>query len=390
MSTSAATSASILYLGLDVHKESIVSAVQEASAPAPRQVDTLPYDLGRLKRYLDRLAADGARVHCVYEASGAGYVLQRAIESWGYPCAICAPSLTPRRPGHQRKHNRYDARELARYYRNDELVLIAIPTEAEECTRDLVRCRTTFQRELHRARQFVLKFCRRRGLHYAPAGVKKSHWTGAHRAWLEARRTDPRLAGEDQAVLGEYLALMQYAEQRRDALDQQFETMVLAPALAAAVATLAAFRGLEFHAALVLGSEVRDWRRFAKATQVMAYLGLVAREHSSETERRGSITKAGNSHCRHVLVQAAWAYRHPPRVGAALKARQAGVDGRVIALSWKAQHRLYKLYTRLAARRGVHIAVVAVARELVGFLWAAMTLPPQAVPRLSQPDHRAA
>jgi len=124
----------------------------------------------------------------------------------------------------------------------------------------------------------------------------------------------------------------------------------------------------------VLGSEVRDWPRFATATQVMAYLGLAPRAHSSETEHRGSITKAGNAHCRHVLVQAAWAYRHPPRVGRALRARQAGVDGRVIAVSWKAQHRLHTLYKRLAAKRGVHIAVVAVARELVGFLWAAMTL----------------
>jgi transposase len=369
------TATSILHLGLDVHKESIVSAVQADDAPQPRQVDTLPYDLGRLKRYLDRLARDGAQLRCVYEASGAGYVLQRAIQSWGYHCDLCAPSLTPQRPGHQRKHNRYDATELARYYRNGELVVIALPTAAEERTRDLVRCRTTLQREVHRTRQWVLKFCRRRGLRYTPVGSKAAHWTQAHRGWLEARRIDPTLAAEDQTVLGEYLTLMQYTEQRRDALDQQLETMVLAPALAAAVETLAAFRGLEFHAALVLGSEVRDWCRFAKATQLMAYLGLVPREHSSETERRGSITKAGNSYCRHVLVQAAWAYRHPPRVGRALQARQAGVDARVVGLSWKAQHRLHKLYKHVAAKRGVQIAVVAVARELVGFLWAAMTLP---------------
>lgn len=372
------TSASILHLGLDVHKESIVSAVYAGDAAHPRQLDTLPYDLGRLKRYLDRLARDGAQLRCVYEASGAGYVLQRAIQSWGYHCDLCAPSLTPRRPGHQRKHNRYDAKELARYYRNGELVLIAIPTEAEERTRDLVRCRTTLQREVHRARQWVLKFCRRRGLRYAPVGSKASHWTKAHRAWLEAQRTDPALAAEDQTVLGEYLAVMQYTEQRRDALDQQLETMVLSPALAAAVATLGAFRGIEFHAGLVLGSEVRDWQRFATATQVMAYLGLVPREASSETERRGAITKAGNAHCRHVLVQAAWAYRHPPRVGRALRARQVGGEGRVIAMSWKAQHRLHTLFKRLAVKRGAHIAVVAVARELVGFLWAAMTLPPRA------------
>jgi transposase len=383
-------SARILHLGLDVHKESVISAVLADTAPTPQQIDTLPHDLGRLKRYFDRLARDGAQLRCVYEASGAGYVLQRAIESWGYHCDICAPSLTPRRPGHQRKHNRYDAKELAHFYRGGDLVLIAIPTEAEERTRDLVRCRTTFQRQLHRARQFVLKFCTRRGLRYAPAGMKKSHWTRAHRAWLAARQTDPALGAEDRTVLAEYLALVEYAEHRRDALDRQLDTLVLAPALAAAVESLAAFRGIDFRAALVLGSEVRDWRRFAKATQAMAYLGLVPREHSSETEHRGSITKAGNSHCRHVLVQAAWAYRHPPRLGRVLTARQEGVDPRVIAVSWKAQHRLHKLYKHLAAKRGAQVAVVAVARELVGFVWAAMTLPSPAAPAAPAAPQQAA
>ena len=254
-------------------------------------------------------------------------------------------------------------------------MVITSPTEAEERTRDLVRCRTNFQRELHRARQYVLKFCTRRGLRYAPAGTKKCHWTKGHRTWLHALRTSAALSAEDHAVLGEYLALMAYAEGRRDALDAQLEALVLAPALQGAVTTLGAFRGIEFHAGLVLGTEIRAWRRFAKGTQLMAYVGLVPREDSSAEEHRGSITNMGNSHCRHVLVQAAWAYRHPPRVGQALTTRQAGVDPQVIALSWKAQHRLHALYKRLAVNRGAKIAVVAVARELVGFLWGAMTMP---------------
>lgn len=367
--------ASILHLGLDVHKESVVSAVLAADAPAPQQIDTVPHDLGRLKRYLDRLARDGAELRCVYEASGAGYVLQRAIQSWGYHCDVCAPSLTPRRPGHQRKHNRYDAKELAHFYRSGDLVLITIPTAAEESTRELVRCRETFRRQLHRARQFVLKFCTRHGLRYVPAGTKATHWTKAHHAWLQGLRQSEALGREARAVLAEYLALLEYTAGRRDALDAQLEALVLAPALQAAVRTLGAFRGIDFHAGLVLGTELRDWRRFAKATQPMAYVGLVPREDSSAVDRRGPITKMGNAFARHVLVQAAWAYRHPPRVGRLLKARQGEIDPRVIALSWKAQHRLHKLYKRLAATRGRNKAVVAVARELMGFLWAAMTLP---------------
>ena len=370
--------ASILQLGLDVHKESIVSAVLADDAPAPRQIDTVPHEFGRFKRYLDRLARDGAEIRCVYEASGAGYVLQRAIQSWGYHCDVCAPSLTPRRPGHQRKHNRYDAKELAHFYRSGDLVLSTIPTAAEESTRELVRCRASFQRQLHRARQFVLKFCTRHGLRYAPVGANRSHWTKAHRAWLQQWRRSETLTEEERAVLIEYLALLEYTEQRRDALDGQLEALVLAPALRTAVQALGAFRGIDFHAGLVLGTEIREWRRFAKATQPMAYVGLVPREDSSAVEHRGPITKMGNAFARHVLVQAAWAYRHPPRLGRALKARQVGVDPRVVALSWKAQHRLHKLYKHLARTRGANKAVVAVARELVGFLWAAMTLPGRA------------
>ncbi len=374
------TSRSILYLGLDVHKDSIVIAVLPAEGPAPQQIDTVPHELTRLKRYLARLTRDGAELRCVYEASGCGYVLQRALETWGYHCDVCAPSLTPQRPGHQRKHNRYDAKELAHFYRSGDLVLITIPSAAEERLRDLVRCRTTFQRQLHRARQFVLKFCTRRGLRYAPPGSRKCHWTRDHRSWLQALQTGatgPALAAEDRLVLGEYLALVEYSQQRRDALDRELEALVLGPELRAAVQTFSAFRGLNGLAALVLGTEIRDWRRFAKATQTMAYVGLVPREASSAVERRGSITKMGNSHCRHVLVQAAWAYRHPPRVGRELRARQTGAGPRVIALSWKAQHRLHKLYRHVAAKRGSKVAVVAVARELTGFLWAAM-MPPVA------------
>ena len=145
------------------------------------------------------------------------------------------------------------------------------------------------------------------------------------------------------------------------------------PALAPKVARLQCFRGLDTHGAMVLATELADWRRFGSARELMAYFGLVPREHSSgERQRRGSITKAGNSDVRHVLVQAAWSYRFAPKVGVALKKRQAGQDPRVIAHAWKAQHRAHKVFRRLSAARPPQVAVVAVARELVGFLWAVM------------------
>ena len=359
-----------------MHKDSVVVAVLPPGASAPTRVERHPHDLRKLERLFERLFAEVARehpglvLHACYEASGAGYVLQRAITRWGYHCDVIAPPLIPTKPGHRRKHDRYDAGQLARLYRSGELTVIHVPEAAEESLRDLVRCRTTFQRQLHRARQFVLKFLARRGVVY---DVGVTHWTRQHQRWLEQLVPTGVLTGSDATVFTEYLGLVGYAEQRRDALDAELRSLVLPPAVARNVAVLESFRGVAHQAALVLATELVDWRRFESPRALSAFFGLVPREASSGTrERRGSITKAGNSHCRHVLVQAAWSYRHPPRVGEALKTRQQGQPPAVITTAWKAQHRLHKRYRHLLERRGKQVAIVAVARELVGFLWAAL------------------
>jgi len=374
MSTTIPTSPATIYLGLDVHKESITVAVLPSDAPAPTQVLTVPAaDLTRLRQLLGRLASGGAEVQACYEASGAGYVLQRQLTAWGVACAVIAPSLIPTRPGHQRKHDRYDAAQLARLYRAGELTPVRIPSEADERVRDLVRCRAVVQRELHRARQrllkFLLKFLQRRGVRYT---LGKTHWTQRHEAWLRGLSATGVLRDVDLEVFAEYLAFVHYAQHRRDALDQRLKQLVLAPALATVAEALACFRGIDAPAARVLATEIVDWTRFRTAGQCMAFMGLVPREASTgERERRGAITKAGNSYCRHVLVQAAWSYRHPPRLGRALATRQQAQSALLAQHAWRAQHRLHGLFRRVAARRGAAIAVVAVARELTGFLWAA-------------------
>ena len=362
-------SRSIIYLGLDVHQDSITIAVLPAGAPAPTRVERLPNDLAKLRRFCERLAAQGD-VRACYEASGAGYVLHRAMREWGYPCDVIAPSLIPTKPGHQRKHDKHDAAQLARLYRAGELTCVRIPSEAEERVRDLVRCRETLQREVLKSRHYILKFLARRGFVYREG----TNWSTAHYHWLRRlAATSSPLVAEDQIVYGEYLGLLEYKLSRRDELDRRIAELALTPALAPAVNRLQSFRGVQRHVAMVLTTEIGDWRRFASPRQLMAYLGLVPKERSSgDRERRGSLTKAGNSHCRHALVQAAWAYRFQPKVGVALKARQRGQSPVVIAHAWKAQHRLHTLYRRLAFRTRPQIAVVAVARELVGFLWAVM------------------
>jgi transposase len=362
-------SLSIIHVGLDVHKESITVAVLPADAPTPTRVDRLPNDLPKLQRYLARVVPEGTLRIC-YEASGAGFVLHRVLRSWGYHCDVIAPSLIPTKPGVQRKHDRYDATQLARLYRAGELTVVRVPTEGEERIRDLVRCRETLQRELLKSRHYLLKFLARRGLVFR-AG---KHWTQAHLAWLRALAGPASLLeAEDVEVLTEYLALFDYKLGRRQALDQRVAALAETPSLRTAVQWLQCFRGFQVHGAMVLQTELGDWRRFDSPRPLMAYLGLVPREDSTgPRERKGSITKAGNAHCRHVLIQAAWSYRHPPKVSAALKARQRSQPATVLTHAWKAQHRLHRLYHHLAYRKEARIAVVAVARELVGFLWAVM------------------
>lgn len=361
-------SSTIIWIGMDVHKDTVMVAVYVGGATEPETVKQLPNESRKLKRFFGRWAHRGEVQSC-YEASGAGYVLQREIKEWGYGCEVVAPSLIPVRPGERRKHDQKDAVQLARLYRAGELVTIRVPSLAEERVRDLVRCRECFQREILRSRHYVTKFLARRGLVYREG----QNWTQKHRDWLQRILRGNDLAREDRSVFGEYLALLNYKTSRREDLDDQIEKLAFSSVFKARVERLRCFRGIDTIAAMTLLTEIGDWRRFQRPGQLMAYLGLVPSEYSSgEREQRGPITKAGNSRCRHVLVQASWSCRHRPAVGERLRQRQRGQPPGVIGHAWKAQHHLHKLYHRIAAKKSSRIAVVAVARELVGFLWAVM------------------
>ena len=359
----------IIYLGMDVHKESITIAVLPAGAKTPTRLDRLPNELPKLKKWLDRVARDG-EIRACYEASGAGYVIHRAMKDWGYTCEVIAPSLIPKRSGVHRKHDTRDAADLARLYRAGELVAVRIPSEADERVRDVVRCRETFQREILKSRHYILKFLARRGFVFREG----TNWCTPHLKWLQHLTTDNSPLGpEDRLVYREYHALLMYKLQRRDELDRQIEQLALLPSLAPMVTRLQCFRGISLHSAMVLATEIVDWRRFERPAQLACYLGLVSREDSSgDRQRLGSITKAGNSHCRHVLIQAAWSYRHRPQTSVDLKRRQQGQPPAVVTHAWKAQQRLHQRFNHLSYRKRPQIAVVAVARELVGFLWAVM------------------
>ena len=269
-------SESLIFVGMDVHQDTVTLAVFEGASKEAAVVQKLPNDLRKLRRFFDRWAKRG-EIRTCYEASGAGYVLYHELTEWGHTCEIIAPSLTPVRPGEQRKHDRHDAIQLARLYRAGELVPIRIPSPSEERVRDLVRCRQTFQREILRSRHYVLKFLSRRGFVFRHA----RRWGPKHRAWLERLLHQEHLAPQDRAVFSEYLALMDYKIGRRDDLDRQIEEVAFSDLYRPQVQKLACFRGISTLSAMTLITEIGDWRRFERPGQIMAYLGLVPSEHSS-------------------------------------------------------------------------------------------------------------
>ena len=245
--------------------------------PNPEIVQQLPNDLGKLRRFFSRWTQRG-EVRACYEASGAGYVLHREITAWGVHCDVIAPSLIPTRPGQRRKFDRYDATQLGRLYRVGELTPIRIPSPAEERVRDLVRCRQCFQREILRSRHYILKFLRRRDFIFREA----CHWGQVHRKWLQRLLKPGSLAPEDRAVFAEYLALLDYKISRRDDLDEQIEKIAFSSLYRPFVQRLTCFRGISTLAAMTLVTEIGDWRRFERPSQLMAFLGLVPSEDSSE------------------------------------------------------------------------------------------------------------
>jgi transposase len=362
-------SASKIYVGMDVHKETITIAAFVGGKDTPEPVVKLPHDFKKVRKHFDRLSKLGEIAAC-YEASGAGYVLQRGMTDWGYSCEVVAPSMIPKRPGDRRKTDTRDAIDLARLYRSGDLVPVHIPAEAEERVRDLVRCRGAMQKMLISARHQVTKFLARRALVFRDGAP----WGTRHMTWLSNLRASGQLVKEDRTTFDEYLSMLEFATTRRDSVDHAVETAAELPVYAEKVGLLRCFYGINVLTAMVLLTEVGNFSRFKTPRELMAYLGLVPREYSSgERERRGSITKSGNSRVRHVLVQAAWTASKIPRsVHHDLKRRREGQPAYAVAHAMKARKRLYERFKHLSSRRGAPKAAVAVARELSGFVWAVM------------------
>ncbi len=356
----------ITHVAMDDSKRTIVMGILHPGTKEP-EVRFIPNEPRHVRRCFERLRREGQVVAC-YEAGPSGYDLYRQLTALQVPCQVIAPALTPRKPGDRIKTDRRDAAKLVRLFRAGELTPIAVPDEAAEAVRDLVRCREDVQEDLRRWRHRLVKFLARHGRVYRDG----RHWTQRHGTWLRGQHfTLPALDRTYQ----EYRWTVEQLLARRADLDQAIAAIAQTERYRQPVGWLRCFRGLDTLGAMILLVEIGDFQRFRTPRELMAYLGLVPSEASSGArEQRGSITKAGNTHARRILVEACWAYRHPPRLAGSLAQRSQGQPPAIRAQAWRAQQRLHRRYRHLVGHgKRPPVAVVACARELIGFIWAALT-----------------
>jgi transposase len=357
----------IRWVGLDVHaRESTLAVFDQATGEVvTRRVVGRPHELLPWLRDVPRPA------RMVYEAGPTGYGLARRARAEGIELGVCAPGKTER-PADRVKTDKRDAVRLARLLAAGELTLVTVPSVEREQLRDLVRCREDIRVDLSRARHRIGGFLLRREIYWEGMGEA---WTRRHRSWLTSVRfADPA----SQATLADYLHAHDVLTCRRDQVEADLAQLAVSAPCAHTVARLRCLRGIDTLTAVGLCAEIGEWERFDHPDQLSAYLGIVPSEHTTGQQRRlGSITKAGSTHARRLLVEAAHHYRRGPVVGEALERRQRGHAPEIINISWRAQRRLNARWRQLkdARRKPGGVVAVAIARELAGYCWEIATRP---------------
>jgi transposase len=354
------------YIGLDVHKDSIAVAyvAQEHGAEVIYLGTIGPRHAG-IAHLTRKLHATATHLVVVDDAGPCGYRLYRDLTQKGSGCWVVAPSLLPKNAGDRVKTDRRDAVQLARLARSGDLTAVSVPQVDDEAIRDLSRAREDTRRDLTSAKFRLKAFWLRHDIRY----TGRATWGPAHLRWLsEVVCATPA----QQIVFQEYVRAVNEHTERLQRLEQELHEQVHTWRLQPVVEALQGLRGVQFTVAVTTVAELGDLTRFENPRQLMKYLGLIPSEYSSgERRRQGSITKAGNTHARRALVEGAWAYRYPAKVSRHLQLRLEKLPKPIQDISWKAQVRLCKRYRRLMARgKNTNQVVVAIARELVGFMWA--------------------
>lgn len=358
-------SKNIINVGLDVHKESIDVALAPESSTEVRHYGTVGGDLASVDRVIRKLQSGDSELRLAYEAGPCGFEIYRYCRKKKVECLVVAPSRIPKQPGDRVKTDRRDAAMIARLLRAGELKGIYVPTEEDEAVRDMTRARETAMIHFGRSRKELLSFLLRNGVVY----TGKTHWKKEHVNWL-SRISLPLPA--QRVVFQENLHQIEESHQRVERLTQQIEQQVETWRWKPVVLALQALRGVRLVVAAGIVAELGDMGRFPHPRALMCYLGLVQSEYSSGPHRRqGAITKTGNVHVRRLLIEAAWQYIHGPRVSEIIRKRQQDLPQPIIDIAWKAQLRLCRKYRRMVLRgKNNKVAAVAVARELIAFMWA--------------------
>jgi transposase len=360
------TQSSTLFIGMDVHKDTIAVAyiAQDHGAEVTYlgTIGTRQCDIDQLIR---KMQSKATHLIFVYEAGPCGYWLYRYLTKKDYTCWVVAPSLIPKKAGDRVKTNRRDAMQLARLARSGDLTVVYVPKVEDEAIRDLTRAREDTLSDLKDTKFRLKAFLLRHDIRY----TGRANWGPAHLRWL-SEVVCPTPA--QQIVFQEYVRAVQEHTDRLQRLEQELQEHVKAWRLYPVVEALQALRGVQFTVAVTLVAEMGDLTRFDSPRELMKCLGLIPSEYSSGDQRRqGPITKAGNTHARRVLVEGAWAYRYPAKVSRHLQLRLEKQPRVIQDISWKAQVRLCKRYRRLVSRgKHANVVTVAIARELTGFLWA--------------------
>lgn len=355
-----------VFIGIDVAKARNAIAVADSERCGEvRFVGEVDASLDAMRRILQRIAAKYDVVHCCYEAGPTGYGLYRLITELGHSCMVVAPSLIPKRAGDRVKTDRRDAVMLARLLRAGELTAVWVPDAGHEAMRDLVRARAASVEAQRVHRQQVGAFMLKHGRIFP----RKTTWGARHFRWLQEQRFDHPA---HQIALQELVDAVRVAKERIKRIESAIEEFMESWSLAPVVRALQTLRGVELIVAVTFVTEIGDIRRFDNPRQLMGFLGLVPSERSSgDAVRRGGITKAGNGRVRHMLVESAWTYRHPPRVGKAKLYRLEQTTPEVREIAWKAQSRLTARYRALTTKgKKTTVVCTAIARELAGFMWA--------------------
>ena len=352
------------YIGLDVHKDSIAVAIAPQNSTEVRRYGIIGGTLQAVDNLLKRLAKPNLELRFVYEAGPCGFVLCRHLRSKGIHCDLVCPSLIPKKASDRVKTDRRDADQLARLYRAGELTPIHVPDQEDEAIRDLIRARTAAVCDQRRARNRLKGFLLRLGFRY----TGKTSWNDAHKRYLSGLLM-PRPA--QQIVFQEFIHAVDDAAERVARLNTAVVDALPGWKWEPVVHALMTLRGMQELSAMTVIAEVGDLSRFENPRSLMHFFGLTPSEHTSANKRvQGPITKCGNAHCRRVLTEAAWHYRLKPLVSEAMQKRQQHQTKEVRMLAWKAQERLHKRFKHLAAHKKSVVAVTAIARELVGFVWA--------------------